>query len=730
MKRFARPITDAQGRYTIANLRPGVYGVTFSLPGFGSVTREGFSLPDNFTLTANTTLKVGDLQETITVTGESPVVDVQRVQQTQVVSRELLDVLPTGKSYRSTAGLITAVRPHKQSAADSGSLAQNLNAHGMGTQQTIILFDGITTNSFIVGQAGYANDAAVQEISYQTSANTADVGVGGLRANLVPRDGGNQFHGGGFFSDLEGRWQSDNNSDELRARGLAQQNTIKSSRDVNPWVAGPVLKDRLWFLGSYRRTSNSQVVAQAFYRDGTPGVNRISITNNTARLTMQATPRNKLSVHFDRVFRNNPDFVSPGQIVEESSKVFDPKHGMYATEQVKWTSTISNRLLFEAGWGLGIYRFLNDARPAVKFDRGTPEWFTNAPHSDTVLATTWKSAAYGWQAPTRGSIMSSLSYVTGSHNLKFGLDQQWGEYISSNDLNADLTQIYQNGVPSFVDVAAAPNRVESKLKSELGVFAMDSVRFKRLTADVGIRFDYFNAYQPAQGLPPGRFVPGREIPEIGCLPCFPMQIAPRLGASLDIFGTGRTALKGGVYKYNNSPYLVLTQAYSPLTQPADRRTWRDLNLDDVAQDSEIGASNNLNFRTSKPNRRPDPNLKRPYVREYTVSLQHQVAPGVAVSGSWDLRQFRNLIVTRNALVGLDRLHALHDKQSVRQHPADRVQVEQQQAGTGRSGRHDGDQLGHRPPEVSGIRGESERTPASWGDRLRRADRRAHANRQL
>ena len=204
------------------------------------MTREGFSLPDNFTLTANTTLKVGDLQETITVTGQSPVVDVQRVQQTQVVSRELLDVLPTGKSYRSTAGLITAVRPHKQSAADSGSLAQNRNAHGMGTSRP--------SSCSMASRPTHSSSARPvmpmmrpsQEISYQTSANTADVGVGGLRANLVPRDGGNQFHGGGFFSDLEGRWQSDNNSDELRARGLAQQNTIKSSRDVNPWVAGPI----------------------------------------------------------------------------------------------------------------------------------------------------------------------------------------------------------------------------------------------------------------------------------------------------------------------------------------------------------------------------------------------------------------------------------------------------------------------------------------------------------
>ena len=208
------------------------------------------------------------------------------------------------------------------------------------------------------------------------------------------------------------------------------------------------------------------------------------------------------------------------------------------------------------------------------------------------------------------------------------------------------------------------------------------------------------------------------------------QIAPRLGASLDIFGNGRTALKGGVYKYNNSPYLVLTQAYSPLTQPADRRTWRDLNLDDVAQDAEIGASNNLNFLTSKPNRRPDPNLKRPYVREYTVSLQHQVAPGVAVSGSWDLRQFRNLIVTRNALVGLTDYTPFTINNPYDNTPLTVFRLNNNKQGQVDHGRHDRDQLGHRPPEVSGVRGQSERASAAWSDRLRRGDRGAHANRQL
>src|SRR5262249_37377377 len=164
----------------------------------------------------------------------------------------------------------------------------------MGTQQTIILFDGLNTSSFIIGQAGYANDAAVQEVSYQTSANTADVAVGGLRANLVPRDGGNLLHGGGFYGDLDGAWQEKNNTSELQQRGLTIQNKSRFSRDVNPWIAGPIVRDRIWFLGSWRQTWNSLVVANAFNRDGTPGVYNIHITNDTGRITTQITPQNKL----------------------------------------------------------------------------------------------------------------------------------------------------------------------------------------------------------------------------------------------------------------------------------------------------------------------------------------------------------------------------------------------------------------------------------------------------
>ena len=647
-------VTDGQGRFDIANLRAGEFTVTFTLVGFRAVKREGLSVPDNFTATANAVLKVGALEETVIVTGASPVVDVQQVQQTQVVPRDLLDALPSGRNFRSVGTMITAVRPQRQNLGDSNPWAQTIAVRGMGTNGTVILIDGLSTNSMQTGFAAYSNDAAIQEISYQTSANTADVSYGGLRANMVPRDGGNTFHGGGFFSFLEGGWQANNLTPELQARGLKVANKVVFTRDYNPWISGPIKRDRVWLLGSFRRVPIHSQIGDAFYIDGRPGVHDRTNVNATARLTAQLTQRDKLSLHYDRVFRNEEHWVNPGEEVDTASQKSDYSQSFYPLAMAKWTSTVSNRLMLEAGYSEACICFLAKPQPGIEKERGTPEWYANARHSDTVLNRFSKAAVANWLVTRRRHVMSALSYVTGSHNLKFGAEWAWGEFTLTRELNADLTQIYLDRVPSFVDVEATPWRSTTRLKADLGAYAMDSWTFKRLTVNAGLRVEYFNSYVPSQGSPAGRFAPLRQVSTIECMPCFPAAVAPRIGVAYDLFGNGRTALKGGLYKYNENVYLQLTQAYSPLNLGTDRRTWRDANGDDIAQDGEIGLSNNRNFGTvGTPNRRPASDLERPYAWEYTASVQHQLIPGVAVSASWDRRLFRNLIVTKNVLVGLN-----------------------------------------------------------------------------
>src|SRR3989441_978599 len=121
-------ISDATGQYRIVDLRPGTYSVTFSLPGFSTVKREGIELSGTFVATINGELKVGALEETITVTGETPIVDVQSAKVQQTVSKDILAAIPSGRN----SGTITALIPGMSTATDSGNIGGNIGG-GVGT---------------------------------------------------------------------------------------------------------------------------------------------------------------------------------------------------------------------------------------------------------------------------------------------------------------------------------------------------------------------------------------------------------------------------------------------------------------------------------------------------------------------------------------------------------------------------------------------------------------------
>ena len=161
----------------------------------------------------------------------------------------MLDALPSGRNFRSIGTLVTAVRPQRQNMGDSNPWAQTIAVRGMGTNGTVILIDGLSSElQCRPASRPIPTMRRFKEISYQTSANTADVSYGGLRANMVPRDGGNAFHGGAFVSFLEGQWQANNLTPELEARGLRVANRVVFTRDYNPSVSEPVKQDRIWFL--------------------------------------------------------------------------------------------------------------------------------------------------------------------------------------------------------------------------------------------------------------------------------------------------------------------------------------------------------------------------------------------------------------------------------------------------------------------------------------------------
>ena len=648
-------VADSGGLFTIVDLRPGTYSVTFSLAGFNTLRREGIELPSNFTATINADLRVGSLEESITVTGSAPVVDVQSTQRTYVLNREALDSLPTARNYSGLAALMPGVRMSNTDVGGNQQMEQiYMTVHGSRQTDTTVQVDGMNLNSLMNdGQVqAYFSDAANAEVSYQTSGIGADVSGGGVRINMIPKEGGNTLSGSVFLGMTDGSWQGDNVTDALRARGLRQGSKVDRISDVNVSLGGPLKRDALWFFATWRRIATDSIVANNFYKDGRPGIEDQWVQNQMVRLTWQMSPRNKFTVYHDRYPKFKGHEMGALTDPETAARRRNPENALYYTGQAKWTSVVTSRLLLEAGFATNSEYFTARYQPGIEKARGTPEWYTQIGKNDLVLLTNYD----GIVAPTSGIdpkkwvLSSTASYVTGSHSFKVGAQWGFGDYQTERDINGDLVQLYRNGVPDSVRVYNTPVRAKEFLNADLGVFAQDSWRIDRLTVNAGVRLEYFSGKISTQEIGSGRFAPARNFAEVPDMPNW-FDIAPRFGVAYDLFGNARTALKATVSRYMRGQTLGFAQRYNPLQLQSDTRTWNDLNRDNVAQDDEIGPSNNASFGLPLTTIRPDANIQREYDLEYSAGVQHQLRPGFAVTAAWyrrgtyDQRRTDNLPVS-------------------------------------------------------------------------------------
>ena len=244
-------VTDGEGRYTITDLRPGTYAVVFTLTGFNTFRRDGLELPTNFNMQINADLRVGSLEESITVTGDAPVVDVQSTQRTQVLNRDLLDALPSARNYSGLAALMPGVRMSNTDVGGNQQMEQiYMTVHGSRQTDTTVQVDGLQLNSLMNdGQVqAYFSDAANAEVSYQTSGVGADVSGGGVRINMIPKEGGNRVSGSAFAGGTNGSWQANNVSHELKAAGSPVGEKVDHISDYNFAIGGPIKQDKLWYF--------------------------------------------------------------------------------------------------------------------------------------------------------------------------------------------------------------------------------------------------------------------------------------------------------------------------------------------------------------------------------------------------------------------------------------------------------------------------------------------------
>lgn len=676
--------TDGEGRYNIVDLRPGVYVVTFSLPGFSTVRREGVELPSNFTATINGDMRVGALEETINVTGASPVVDTQTAVQQQVLSRAVLDAVPTGRSVPTLGAMLPGARlALPDVGGTSGMQNRDLTIHGSDGRDTSFMVDGMILNG-LEGDGSvqsYFNDLMFEEVSYQTSAITAETSAGGVRANMIPKDGGNQFKGTLFLSGGNENMQSENAADAIAA-GLRAPDALNKVWDFNVAQGGPIKKDRLWFFSSFRDWGVYQYVANSFFRDGSQTIDDARITSGMTRLTSRIGEKHKVAAYLDRIrkFRGHepttPAGLANAAIAGEATDIRAPKQ--YYTSEVKYTGTLTSRFLVETGFAVN-----NESYDLTPLDPDTvPHLSQNGipnpvptdpgviPKRDAILTTAYDQYEGGvyYREPVRNTFMTAASYVTGSHNFKAGVQYGFGYFWRQRREAADLIQVYRSGVPSQVIIHNTPIDSRTNMNADLGLYAQDSWTVGRLTVNPGVRFEHFNSSIAAREAEAGRFVPKRTFPARENVPNW-NNVSPRFGMAWDVMGDGKTAVKFGWGKYMRAYTSGFADGYDPNFYASATLTWADLNNDNIAQggvsylangtrvpcvfrtgDCEIDFSNLASTFGVRPNQNFNSEISRPFQYEMNASIQREVVPGTSVTFTWVRRDYKQMIWSDNVAI--------------------------------------------------------------------------------
>jgi hypothetical protein len=660
IERSRSAVTDGSGRYAIIDLRPGTYTVTFELQGFNKVVREGIILEGAFAAQVNAALSVGTVEETVTVTGASPVVDVQSTQNQAVLNRDLLNALPAARTMQGGAGLVPGVSFYSQGFVSS------MSVHGSATLDQHIFFDGMNIGQNLTGSGSQANGVGVNELAqtelvYDAGSQSAENALGGVRMDSIPKEGGNNFTGVWRTFGGRGAWQSNNITDELRPF-ISQGTQLDYTYDTNAVLGGPILHDKLWFLVAQRVSqTNSKIplLTQYFPQGGTSDSGGQVAPHSTVRLTYQISQRNKFVFAFYKSQGGTHRFdvgctATSGNAVScisPEASYWLPTPLQYAS-QAKYTSPVTSRFLVEVGASLAVptYKFKYQAENGpLDIDH-----FNRTTSVRTVASATAPQDYFNEIWNTIGNV----SYVTGSHNFKAGVNQEWGWSTVKVEPHGDmsvLTYTNVNGVPTPVSATLrnTPYIRKDVLKANLGFFAQDKWTVERLTMTLGGRYDYFNGYAPAQDNPAGRFVPARHSDEVDCIPCW-KDWSIRMGGSYDLFGTGKTALKTSVGKFLAQQALGLTATLNPMASQSDTRTWTDRDGNgspfDAAgnvQFSELGPSTNLNLAIPGGAGKIAPELPRPTNWEESVSVQHELFPRISVTGGYYRRQFYNIQYTQN-----------------------------------------------------------------------------------
>jgi hypothetical protein len=635
-------VTDERGEYRITPLPIGTYEVLYSLPGFHSIKREGLRLTVGFVLTMDMVLEVGSVTETVTVSGASPVVDVTSTAIRNELTRETMELTPTARDgLASILAQAPGVRTNLDVGGNQVGQVPSFRAFGQRGDSFSTL-DGVLTTSSKASQSGNFYDySALEETQVQVISNDVDVPVRGISVVAVLKSGSNQWHGSMFWGQTNDRLQGDNLDENLRAQGITAGGKLENRWDRGAELGGKIIENKLWFYGSSRFRLNAQTVLNSFKDDGSSVVNAERPGFATGKASYQLNSANRIDAFYQWQHRGN---------TAAGTSVFVPWESRYdqgvnvAVTGAKWQATPTPSLVTSFQYGLWDFRNWFDAQAApgrvATLDLVT-QFQTGASLRDGTRAHEWRHHSKGsvsWYRP---------DLFHGNHEFKGGFDQ-WSGSISRAMLSrgdyGNYVLLFNSGVPFQLRTLNQPVDPLSS-SNYLALYVRDSWSIaRRLTLNLGARFAHDHGFVPAQCREDA------EPPEFGPARCQEHvdlntwnSVAPRLYASYDVTGKGKTIIKGGWGRFDSMREIEEVAPFNSITPTETIWAWHDVNNDRAYQPGEVNLNpNGPDFVTVTTTGLvgpfadgvPNPDEKQSKLDQFSLSAERELMAnfGIRVTG--------------------------------------------------------------------------------------------------
>jgi hypothetical protein len=642
--------TSGTGSYRIPILPVGTYRVSFELAGFKTKNYEAVRIQAGTTYTVNATLEVAGIEEAVTVTGESPVIETAANALAFTFTEELMDTVPNARDawalVAQTPGVVTN-RVNVGGTETGNQLA--FRGHGVDPRQNTYILNGanVTDNTNNGASQFYFDVDSFEEVQVQVSSHSAEVQTPGMVLNIIPKSGSNKLSGSySLYFGNEGI-QSTNVDDQLRSLGVNRASNLNQYLDTGGDIGGPIIKDKLWFWGGYRWQEIERFVTGTVNPDGSFPIDRTYLWYPSAKVNWQISPQHNFSSYFNMAQKKRfKRGLSATRPVETTTDQQGAPVARLLTFRDDWTASPNLLVNFKVnimdqGFELIAQQNVDTSTTPARFDEATGVW-GGAPPNELGIAKNLKSAGV-----TASYYVDN--WLGGQHEFKLGFEvAQFGVFgnqkgsVAVNTYPADHRLIFFNGQPTKVILFAAD--AQSVNNPSRSAFIQDSWRAGRLRLNLGARWDWQANSLNGVTAPESRFLPPVTQEKTDNLITW-NTLAPRLGVVYDVTGDARTLLKAGYSRYYWQLWVDKGQQAGVAGNRSRTHAWIDRNGDRQFTIDELGDL--LSAEDPRAGRSIEPDLAPTFTDEFTVGFARELAANLSVAGTYMYRKDKDLSWTIN-----------------------------------------------------------------------------------